>query len=221
MYGYARCHRIDATRIDSLLRCAVFALAAFAANAQVFAQTTMHIRGDIVQMDFISVNARPLLVKLRDGGELSIQLAYNYETVEVGPVEHERLVPGTCVGVAAEPAADGTLRAIEVLVFSNDMKGSGEGHRPWDLTPRSTMTNATIGMIDASADARTLTLRYAGGEQTVVVPNDVPVVAMLRSGGHTFLAPGTHVFITATRQRDGAITAGRIYYGAGGYTPPM
>ena len=221
MHGHARCHRIDATRIDSLLRCAVFALAAFAANAQALAQAPMHIRGDIVRMDSVSDTAKPLLVKLRDGVELSIQLAYNYETVEVGPVERERLVPGTYVGVAAEPAADGTRHAIEVLVYSNDMKGSGEGHRPWDLTPRSTMTNATIGMIDASADARTLTLRYAGGEQTVVVPNDVPVVAMLRIGGHTFLAPGTHVFITATRQRDGAITAGRIYYGTGDYTPPM
>jgi hypothetical protein len=221
MHGRARCHRIDAMRIDSLLRCAVFALAALAATAQVFAQAPMHIRGDIMRMDFISVTARPLLIKLRDGAALSIQLAYNYETVEVGPVERERLVPGTDVGVAAEPMADGTLRAIEVLVFSNDMKGSDEGHRPWDLTPRSTMTNATIGAIDASADARTLTLRYTGGEQTVVVPNDAPVVATLRSGGHTRLAPGTHVFITATRQRDGTITAGRIYYGAGDYTPPM
>lgn len=221
--GVPACHR-RAARWRSLQSLAFVAFALFALSTFVAlpaqAQSAMHIRGDIIRMDNQSAEAGPLVVRLHDGSTLSIQLAYNFHSVEVGPVAHGRLVPGKYVGVAAEPADDGTLRALAVLLFFDDYKGSDEGHHPWDLGARATMSNGTISGMVAGRDSRALTLRYAGGEKTIAVADGVPVVAML-GGGRTVLKPGTHVFIKATRQRDGTITAGRIYYGKDGFTPPM
>ena len=129
--------------------------------------------------------------------------------------------------------SDGTLRAVEVHVFPDSMRGTGEGHRPWDLQPGSTMTNATVAKVDEtggeaqsggtgstmtnatvakvddSGGARKLSLKYKGGEKTVVVPPGTPVVR-IEPGDRSKLVPGAHVFAIASRQPDGTLVAERL-----------
>jgi hypothetical protein len=118
------------------------------------------------------------------------------------------------------PQADGTLRAVEVHVFPDSMRGTGEGHRPWDLQPGSTMTNATVAKVDESGGARKLSLKYKDGEKTVVVPPGTPVVRM-EPGDRSRLVPGAHVFVIASRQPDSPLVAERLNVGKDGLVPPM
>jgi len=140
---------------------------------------------------------------------------------------------GAFIGTTAVPQSDGTLRAVEVHVFADSMRGTGEGHRPWDLRPGSTMTNATVSkvaggkspstMTNATVSkvaGRKLTLHYKGGEKTVVVPSNATVVK-LEPGNRSQLQPGTHVFVIASKQPDGGLRADRMTIGKDGLVPPM
>ena len=68
------------------------------------------------------------------------------------------------------PRPDGSQMALEVLIFPEAMRGAGEGHRPWDLMPESTMTNATVADTVQKVEGHTLTLTYKDGQKTIVVP---------------------------------------------------
>src|SRR3954454_21141984 len=154
-------------------------LLSFAATGQ--QATPEHVRGKIV-----SAEGNTLTVKSSSGKTTKLTLADDVKVsvAEKGAMSDVR--DGTFIGTTAVPQKDGTLRAIEVHVFPDSMKGTGEGHRPWDLGPGSTMTNATVSSAKPSSTmtnatvtkmaARKLTLKYAGGEKTVVLPSDVTVV---------------------------------------------
>jgi hypothetical protein len=139
------------------------------------------------------------------------------------------------------PQQDGTLRAVEVHLFPDSMRGTGEGHRPWDLQPGSTMTNATVAKVQArggkpgkqstmtnatvakvsgAGGSKTLQLKYKDGEKTVVVPPGTPVVKMAPAD-RSRLTPGAHVFAIVTREPDGGLVAQRITVGQGDTVPPM
>ena len=117
------------------------------------------------------------------------------------------------------PQPDGTQRALEIHVFPESMRGTGEGHRPFDLQPQSTMTNGTVGSVTGTI-GRTLTVTYQGGEKTIVVPPDTPIVAF-EPGTRAMLAAGAHIILIGTRAEDGVITATRILVGKDGLIPPM
>ena len=118
------------------------------------------------------------------------------------------------------PQPDASQRAIEVLVFPESGRGSGEGHYPWDLRPGSMMTNATVAeIIDIGKDRR-MTLRYKDGEKVVIVPHDVPIVTF-EPGDRAMLKPGAHFILGATPRPDGSLTAARISVGKDGLVPPM
>jgi hypothetical protein len=130
------------------------------------------------------------------------------------------VVPGTFIGTATLVRPDGTLQALEVLIFPESARGSGEGHYPWDLQPGSMMTNATVADVVAVDAARRLTLKYKDGEKVVIVPPDAPVVTF-EPGDRAMLVPGAHVMFGATREADGTLTAGRVNVGKDGLVPPM
>jgi hypothetical protein len=115
---------------------------------------------------------------------------------------------------------DGRLKAQELLIFPEAMRGVGEGHRAWDLTPDSTMTNATVEAVVSDAAGRVLTLTYKGGQQELLVPPGTPIVT-LESGDASLLRAGNHVFLSATRESDGGLSASRITVGKDGLVPPM
>ena len=127
--------------------------------------------------------------------------------------------PGTYVGIAALPQAGGVLRAVEVLVFPEAMRGTAEGHGPWGLLPESTMTNATVAESVERVEGHTLTLKYKDGERTITVPPETPIVT-LAPGDRSELKPGAAVFTPVTRQPDGSLQASRVIVGRE-VAPPM
>jgi len=192
-----------------LLALALLATTALAQNAP-----TMRLRGTIEK-----VEPTTIVLKERSGETMTLALADNVTLTEVLPVDPATIQSGVFVGTAALPGADGALSALEVLVFPEAMRGTGEGHSQWDLQPGSTMTNATVIALVPGAKGRTMTLRYKDGEKTIVVPEGIPVVT-LKPGDRTLLVPGAKVLVTA-QVRDGQPTALRVTAGRNGFAPPM
>jgi hypothetical protein len=187
------------------------------AIAQVAASTAaVRIRGDIV-----SVSATNLVVKDRSGEVVDLALTDKLVVSEVYPIKLEDIKPGSYIGTAAMPQADGTQRAIAVSVFPEAARGTGEGHRPFDLLPQSTMTNATVddvAITSNTAAGRTLKLKYKDGGKTVVVPADAPIVTS-RPADRSLLIPGASVSLFA-QAIDGKPTALRINVGKNGFALP-
>ena len=175
---------------------------------------TQRLRGIVDSFD-----GTTLVVTERSGEVIKLALADNFAVSEVLAIELSAIQPGSFVGVATLAAADGTLRALEVLVFPEAARGSGEGHYPWDLQPGSMMTNATVADVAAAPHGRQIQLRYKDGEKTVLVPPETPVVTF-KPGDRSLLVVGAKVMVTA-QLRDGKPTATRALAGRNGFTPPM
>ena len=195
----------------ALLLAAGAALAALPAQAQ----TPVRIRGAITSLD-----GQMLGVKTREGPEVKIKLTDNYTVSAVVPITMDQIKPGSFIGSAAAKQADGSLKAVEVLVFPEAMRGSNEGHFPWDLMPEATMTNATVEAVVDGTAGREMALTYKGGKQKIVVPANVPVVTFA-PGDKTLLKPGAFVFIGSQQAADGSFSAGRVAVGKDGFKPPM
>jgi hypothetical protein len=173
------------------------------------------VRGTIAAVD-----GATLSVTSRDGQALRITLVEPLTVATLKRVTLASVVPGTFIGTAAQPGPDGELQAIEVLVFPEAMRGTGEGHYAWDLAPGTTMTNANIeAVVDGNA-GRDLTLAYKGGSVKVRVPPDVPVVTP-SPATRDDLKPGATVFFAATRAADGSLSTSRVTVSKDGVAPPM
>ena len=193
-----------------LAAAAVLSLAALPATAQ----TVQRVRGTVKALE-----GNVLVVDTREGDVARITLAPNYAVAAVVPATLADAKPGTFIGTAAVGPKD-KLRAVEVLIFPEAMKGSGEGHYPWDLMPESTMTNATIESEVTGSDGRELTVVAKGEKLKVMVPPGVPIVTF-EPGTPAMLVPGAKVFVGAQKQADGTLTAARVNAGKDGLTPPM
>ena len=105
-------------------------------------------------------------------------------------------------------------------IFPEPMRGTGDGHRGWDLQPTSTMTNGNVEQTMASSDGQALTLKYKDGEKKISVPADTPIVVYV-PGEKSELKPGASIFIAAaTKQPDGTLQTPRVNVGRG-VAPPM
>jgi len=125
------------------------------------------------------------------------------------------------VGITAMAQPDGTIKAVEVRVFAEPLRGTGEGHYPWDLTPNSTMTNAAVTQQVKKVDGNTLSLKYKDGEKTIIVPSDATVVNLV-PGSKADLKPGTKIFVPRWEKKaDGSWEAAVVVVGRDGITPPM
>jgi outer membrane lipoprotein SlyB len=193
----------------------VFTIAATLA-APALAQETMRVRGAIERID-----GSTLYVKTRDGADLKIALADKPVFTAIIPATLADLKPGTYVGSAAVPGPDGSLSAVEVHIFPEAMRGTGEGHRPWDGGAQATMTNANVETAVAGVDGQTLTLKYKDGEKKLLVTPQTAIVSFA-PGDRAEVKAGTKIFIAAAqKQADGSLVAARISYGRDGLTPPM
>jgi len=193
-------------------------VSAFAALAvtSALAQAPVRVRGTID-----SVNGSTLNVTARDGAKVTVKLAENAAVVGVAKASLSDVKQGGFVGITAMPLPDGTQKAVEIHIFPEAMRGTGEGHRPWDLMPNSTMTNATIDSEVAISDGQKLVLKYKDGEKTFIVPANVAVVTFVPATAAA-LTPGAKIFVVAgTKQADGTVLAPRINVGLNGITPPM
>ena len=178
------------------------------------AVTPVRIRGTID-----AIGPTTMQVTDRDGDKRSLDLAANLSVTEILPAKLSEVKPGTYIGTAALPGPNGTLRALELQVFPDSMRGVGEGSHPFDLQPQSSMTNATVTQVVGTGD-KTLTVKYKGGEKTVLVPDNVPVITYA-PGDRAMLAPGAHVIISAMKDARGDLTAQRVSVGKDGLVPPM
>jgi hypothetical protein len=181
-----------------------------------FAQATTPVR---VRGTIDAVDAKTMTVTSREGQKVTLSIAPNIGVTAVIAARITDIKPGSYIGTAAMPQPDGTLRAFEIQVFPESMRGVGEGYHPWDLQPQSTMTNGTVGDVVVT-QGRTLTLRYKDGEKTVVVPDKAPIITYAPATP-VMLVPGAHVIITAARQPDGSLVAQRVGVGKDGLVPPM
>lgn len=183
------------------------------------------VRGTIEQ-----VNGPVLTVKSRAGETLTVRLASDAKVVDVVKASLADIKPGVFVGATAVPEQGGGWKAAEVHLFPNSMRGTGEGDRPYDYKPKSTMTNGTVGTVAggrstvggavAKTEGTKLTLDYKGGEKTVDVTPDTTIVSLV-PGSAADLKLGAQIMIpAATRQSDGTLAAARINVGRG-IAPPM
>jgi len=171
-------------------------------------------------IETISADGATLGVRTRAAEEQTVHLGPKTRFVLVVPATLADVKPGTFVGVAAVPGEGAELKAMEVHIFPEAMRGSGEGFRPFDLAPKSSMTN---GNISARVDAATgpkLTVTYKGGEQTIVVDPKTPIVA-LQPGARTDLKKGGAIIARGPKQEDGSIDAAFVLIGKDGLVPPM
>jgi len=180
------------------------------------AQGTVRLRGTVDQIE------GPIyVVKLRDGTEAKVSLAENALVVAIIKASLSDIKQGSFVGSTGLPQADGSQKAIEVHIFPEAMRGTGEGHYPWDLRPQSTMTNANVDQIVIGVDGQILTLKYKDGEKKIVVTPDTMIVTYV-PGDKSEITPGTKIFIAAAKkQADGTFQTPRINYGKNGLGPPM
>jgi len=180
------------------------------------AQETVRVRGTIEALE------GPIyLVKARDGAELKVTLMDNGVLVAIVKASLADIKPGLFIGSTGTPQPDGSQKAIEVHIFPEAMRGTGEGHYPWDLQPGSTMTNANVEESVTSVDGQTLTLKYKTGEKKIIVTPQTAIVTY-NPGDKADLKPGTKIFVAAAKkQPDGTLQAARINYGKDGLTPPM
>jgi hypothetical protein len=187
----------------------------FAASTT-WAQETVRVRGTIER-----VEGQTLVVKARDGAELKVVLADNALVVGIVKASLSDIKPGTFVGVTGMPQPDGSQKAVEVHIFPEAMRGTGEGHYPWDLRPQSTMTNANVEQMVTGIDGQTLTMKYKDGEKKIIVLADTPIVTYV-IGDKSELKPGAKIFIAAAKKLpDGTLQAPRVNFGKDGLTPPM
>jgi hypothetical protein len=222
-------NRIRSSLLLILCACAV---ACGVAHAQAPAA---RIRGDIV-----SVDGSTLQLKADNGKTLAVRLADRYTVSARAHADVSKIAPGAFLGTTAVPGPDGTLTAVEVHIFPESMRGTGEGHRPMDTATGSTMTNATVASVGVGQPAaagrtmtnatvatvaggeqeRRMTLRYNGGEKVVAIPKDTPIV-MVEPGDRSMLVPGAHVVVSGAKQADGSLLADRIQVGKDGFVPQL
>jgi hypothetical protein len=203
----------------------LLAVAAIATSAPLappsWAQASRAVR---IRATIDAVDANSIDLTSRAGQKQTLAIASDTAIVAIVPMKLEDIKPGSFIGSAAMPQPDGTQRALEVHVFPESMRGTGEGHRPFDLQPQSTMTNGTVGTVTVGTvsvgTGRTLTVAYQGGQKTIVVPPDTPVVTY-EPGSRALLVPGAHVIVMATEASDGKLSATRIAVGKDGLVPPM
>ena len=187
-------------------------LVATAALAQ--APQTVHLRGTIEKLD-----GNILTAKSDKGDELKINLADKTMVVDVEKASMTDIKQGEFIGSGAMPQPDGSQKAIEVHIFPDTMRGTGEGFRPWDGAPNSTMTNGTVGAAVTSVNGPVVTVKYKDGEKNIVVGPDVPVVRY-EIGSLSDLKPGVAFSVlAAAKQPDGSFNVGRINVGRDGLIP--
>lgn len=172
------------------------------------------IRGTIEAMD-----GSVMTIAARGGSTATVTVADDAMVRTIAPADIHDIKPGTYIGSAAMPQADGSLQALEVQVFPESMRGVGEGQHPFDLKPGSTMTNATAGDVTGT-DGRVVTMRYQGVETRLVVPPDAPVITY-EPGNRSQLVKGAHVIVMAVKADDGSLVSHAVQVGKDGLVPPM
>jgi hypothetical protein len=193
---------------------AVAGFALICAASPALAQENVRLRATIEKVD-----GAVYTVKNRDGAEWKLTVSDPPLFVAIAPATMADIKPGMFVGSAGTMQEDGTQKAIEVHIFPESMRGTGEGHYDWDLLPKSKMTNANVEHMVAASNGQVLSVKYKDGEKKLLVTPETIVVTYV-PGSKDDLKPGTKILVSAAKkQPDGTLQTPRITYGRNGAGP--
>jgi len=173
------------------------------------------VRGTIEAID-----GDTLAVKSRAGEDVKLHMTGDIRIVGITKIALTDIKVGSFIGTTTVPGPDGANNAVEVHVFPEDMRGTGEGSRPYDLKPNSSMTNATVEQSVVGNDGHTLNIKYKDGEKKVLVSPETPVVTYVPAD-KSDLKPGAKVIAFMKKLPDGSFETNRVSVGRDGLTPPM
>jgi len=185
------------------------------AFAQAPANPPVRIRGTVEKID-----GNMMSVKARSGETVNIKLADNYTVTGIAKASLDDVGSGKYIGTTTVGERNGALVAEEIHIFPESMRGTGDGHRDWDLRPNSKMTNAAVADVVKMGKDRVLTVKYKDGEKKILVPDNTIVVSF-EPADKSELKPGAKVFVIAQKQADGSLVAPRVNVGLKGQVPPM
>jgi hypothetical protein len=197
--------------IAGLLIAAVSAVAV----AQAPASPPVRIRGTVEKLD-----GQMLTIKANNGQSMTVKMADNFVVMGIAKASVADVGSGKFIGTTTVGERNGGLVALEIHIFPENMRGTGEGHYDWDLRPESKMTNANVANVKTMGKERMLTVQYKGGEKQILVPENAVVVSFTPADKGE-LKPGAKVFAVTQRQPDGGLTAARVNVGLNGLVPPM
>lgn len=198
-------------RITLAATIALSASSAFAQNAPVAVRATI---------EGVAADGTSLNVRTRAGEERAVHLNAKTRFVLVVPAAIADVKPGAYIGVAALPGEGDELRAMEVHIFPEVMRGTGEGFRPFDLAPGSSMTNGALAARVEGVAGPKLTVTYKGGQQTIIVDPKTPIVGF-EPGAQSDLKPGAAIVARGAKQDDGSVDVGFVLVGKDGLVPPL
>jgi hypothetical protein len=192
---------------------AALALVAFTSLAQA---QGVRLRGTIE-----SVSGETLVVHTREGETANVHLKAGAPIGALVKAQLSDIKAGLFIGAAAMPGEGDTLKAMEVHIFPESMRGTGEGFRPFDLAPGSSMTNGNISAAVDGVDGPKLTVTYKGGEKTIVVDKATPIVQLAPGSPEDVKAGAGVIIFASAKGADGTYEAQRLIVGRDGIKPPM
>jgi len=197
-----------------LVAMAMVAASSLAAIAQQ-SPSPSRVRGTIEGID-----GDVLAVKSRGGEDVKLHMTGDMRVVGISRISLSDIKVGSFIGTTTVPGPDGSQSAVEVHVFPEDMRGTGEGSRPYDLRPNSTMTNATVAESVVGNDGHTLLVKYKDGEKKVQVSSETPAVTCVPAD-KSDLKAGAKIIAFTRKLPDGSFETSRVSVGRDGITPPM
>jgi len=177
--------------------------------------TPTRVRGTVEGVD-----GDTLSVKSRSGEDVKLHMTGNMIVLGLTKIALSEIKVGSFIGTTTVPGPDGVPQAVEVHVFPENMRGTGEGSRPYDLKPNSSMTNATVAESVVGNDGHTLLVKYKDGEKKVLVSPETPVVTYV-PGDKSDLKAGAKIIAFMKKLPDGSFETNRVSVGRDGLTPPM
>ena len=207
----------------SLITAAALSLVA-ALPAGADEQAPYRVRGTLE-----AVESDKLTVATREGETIEVTVTDDTGVMVVRPASLDDIKQGDYVGLTSIESGDQRV-AISAHIFAEELRGTAEGHGPWDLVKEpNTMTNATVAQIKEVGDQRELKVSYqegqgeqkAEGSQTIYVPEELSVVRMEKAGDRAVLAPGKDAFLVVREEAEGGRTALAVIVGEEGAAPPM
>jgi hypothetical protein len=203
-------------RTQGLAAIAVAVLVASAALGQ--KPQTQVVKGKIAAVEGSTV----VVDQAKGGGQAKVKLKDKAVIMTVGKASLSEIKVGSYVGVGAMPQADGSQKAIRVMIFPEMQRGTGEGHYPWTApgsAPNGTMTNATVDTTVSSVEGQILTVKYKGGTQKIIIGSDANILSNI-PGGMGDLKAGANITVPAAEvMADGSLETARVNIGRDGFVP--
>src|SRR5262249_52845174 len=177
--------------------------------------TRQRVVGTVEKLD-----GNNLMVKANDGQPVTVVLDDNAAVFGVEKRSIADVKPGDYLASGGVKGTDGKIHAVEVRIFPETLRGTGEGQRPWDARPDGVMTNATVGTVSQSPEGGVIHVKYKDGESEFTVGPEVPALAYA-AGDRNLLKPGAAIVTIAQKKPDGPLTTGRVTAEKNGVKPPM